>query len=151
LAAVFDVQTKVVLAVLHTVAAVKASLRPRSTERYSAGAAIAVGLFCGASRLSLKYVRAIGHLRPSARAPAALAVGAGLAYFAGLFMGPPVPDQATRTKLAHLEELRNSVSRLRCYAQLQHVQLPEGGHHCHMVNPTGTAAAITEWLAAQPI
>ena len=137
------------MAVLHAIAATKASLRPRSAERYSAGAAIAVGIFLGACRLPLKHMSTIGHLRPSTRAPVALAIGAGLALCAGLIMGPPGPDQATRTKLAQIEDLRNSVSRLSCYAELEHVQLPTGGHHCHMVNPTGTAAAINEWLVSQ--
>ena len=145
----FDPQTKVVLAMLHAIAAAKASLRPRSAERYSAGAAIAVGIFLGSTRLPLKHLRTIGHLRPSARASVALAIGTGVACLTGLIMGPPVPDQATRTKLAQIEGLRNSVSRLSCYEQLQHVQLPTGGHHCHMVNPTGTAAAINKWLVSQ--
>jgi hypothetical protein len=146
---VFDPQTKVVLAVLHAIAATKASLRPRLAERYSAGAAIAVGIFLGASRLPLKHMRNFGHLRPSTRAPVALAIGVGLAYCTGLIMGPPVPDQTTQTNLAQIEGLRNSVSRLSCYVELEHVQLPTGGHHCHMVNPTGTATAINDWLVSQ--
>ena len=145
----FEPQTKVVMAVLHAIAAAKASLRPRAAERYSAGAVIAFGIFVGTCRLPLKHMSIIRHLRPSTRAPVALAIGAGLAFCAGLIMGPPSPDQATRTKLAQIESLRNSVSRLRCYAKLEHVQLPTGGHHCHMVNPTGTAAAINKWLVSQ--
>ena len=144
----FDPQTKVIMAILHMTATVKASCRPRPVERYSAGAAVAAGLFFSANKLPLKHMQILGHMRSSLRAPAALAIGAGLAYAIGLIMGPPAPDQATRTKLAQIEGLRNSVSRLSCYDQLQHVQLPEGGHHCHMVNPIGTAAAINEWLAS---
>ena len=145
----FDPQTKVVLAGLHMIAAAKASARPLAAARYIVGAGVAAGLCLGQRSAAIARITpaAVSQLRRSARMPVALAIGLGLAFIAGYLTGPASPDSGTRQKVAQIEGLRNSVQKLECYSQLKHVQLRDGGHHCHMVNPAGTAQAIVDWMA----
>ena len=149
----FAPQTRCVMAIMHGVASARATARPHAKVRYGLGLAASLALYFGAGlpRSVARWLPlGISHLRPAARVPAALAVGGILACVAGYLFSPVEPDQATRARLAQLEDLRNSTKKLSYYKRLTHVQLPTGGHHVHMVNPEGCAKAIEEWTAANP-
>ena len=70
----FDPQTKVVLAVLHAIAAAKASARPLATARYVIGAGVAAGLcFDQQSAIAERITPAVvSQLQRSARIPVAI-------------------------------------------------------------------------------